>query len=75
MLYVIGLWPVVLAEALKASLECGDRKVGAWVKDHGSIEVVFPQVDVGGRAIDPFFNINTPEDLARAEELISENPS
>ena len=73
--YVIGLWPVVLAEPLKASLERGERKVGTWVRDHEAIEVVFPQVDVGGRAIDPFFNINTPEDLARAEALISENPS
>ena len=72
--YVIGLWPVVMAKALRASLERGERRVGAWVKDHGAIEVVFPQINVGGRAIDPFFNVNTPEDLVRAKALISDNP-
>jgi len=73
--YVIGLWPVALADALKASLERGDRRVGAWVKDHEAVEVDFPQVQVGGRVIDPFFNINAPEDLAMAEALLSESAS
>ena len=70
---VIGLWPVTLAAALKASLEGGERKVGAWTKDHGAVPVFFPPVEVGGQGIDPFFNINAPEDLARAEALLSES--
>ena len=73
--YVIGLWPVTLADALKASLERGERKVGAWTKEHGAVEVFFPPVNVGGKRIDPFFNINAPEDLAVAEALVSENAS
>lgn len=73
--YVIGLWPVMLAGALKASLERGERRAGAWTQDHGAVEVSFPSVDVGGCVIDPFFNINAPEDLARAEALISEGAS
>jgi molybdopterin-guanine dinucleotide biosynthesis protein A len=35
--------------------------------------VFFPPVDVGGRRIDPFFNINAPEDLAVAEAILSES--
>jgi len=27
-------------------------------------------VEVGGREVDPFFNINQPEDLAEAETLL-----
>jgi molybdopterin-guanine dinucleotide biosynthesis protein A len=73
--YVIGLWPMTLADALKASLERGERKVGAWTKEHGAVEVFFPPVNVGGKRIDPFFNINAPEDLAVAEALVSENAS
>ncbi|MEZ5827093.1 MAG: molybdenum cofactor guanylyltransferase MobA [Hyphomicrobiales bacterium] len=73
--YVIGLWPVALADVLKASLERGDRRVGAWVKEHKAVEVNFPPGHVGGRMIDPFFNINAPEDLAMAEALLSESAS
>ena len=42
------------------------RKVGAWTKQHGAREVFFPPVKVGGRHVDPFFNINRPEELAEA---------
>jgi len=34
-------------------------------------EVVFPPIEIGGRAVDPFFNINRPEELAEAEALLS----
>jgi molybdopterin-guanine dinucleotide biosynthesis protein A len=72
---VIGLWPVGLAAELKASLEQGDRKVGAWTEDHGAVEVSFPPADIGGKLIDPFFNINAPEDLAAAETLLKKSAS
>ncbi len=71
--YVIGLWPLTLVGALKASLERGERTVGAWVKGHEAVEVYFPKGVAGGRAIDPFFNINTPEDLAQAEAILGES--
>jgi molybdopterin-guanine dinucleotide biosynthesis protein A len=73
--YVIGLWPITFAAALEASIKLGERKVGAWTKEHGAIEVFFPPVDVGGQSVDPFFNINAPEDLASAEALLSEKTS
>ncbi|KUF10922.1 molybdenum cofactor guanylyltransferase MobA [Pseudoponticoccus marisrubri] len=59
-----GLWPVALREDLRAALHEGLRKVVLWTEAHGGREVVFPSGPV-----DPFFNVNTPEDLARAEAL------
>jgi len=73
--YVIGLWPITFAAALEASIKQGERKVGAWTKEHGAIEVFFPPVVVAGQSVDPFFNINAPEDLAAAEALLSEKTS
>ncbi len=68
---VIGLWPIELAEALEDSLRRGERKVTTWTRDHGAQPVFFSEIEVGGRRIDPFFNINAPEDLAEAEGLFS----
>jgi molybdenum cofactor guanylyltransferase len=69
---VIGLWPVGLGPALKQGLESGLRKVRSWVELQGAQEVFFPPVEIGGRLIDPFFNINRPEDLAEANALLEE---
>lgn len=68
---VIGLWPIGLAEALEQSLRRGERKVTTWTEDHGAQPVFFSQVEVGGRRVDPFFNINAPNDLTEAEGLLS----
>jgi len=70
---VVGLWPVTLAGDLEDSLKEGMRKVGSFTEEHGAVEVSFPPVEVGGRPIDPFFNINRPEDLAEAEALVKEH--
>jgi molybdenum cofactor guanylyltransferase len=72
---VIGLWPIGLSEALETSLKRGERKVTAWTKDHGAVPVFFSPVEVGGKSIDPFFNINAPDDLAAAEVFLSESAS
>lgn len=57
-----GLWPVSLREDLRAALQGGLRKVVLWTDGHDGRMVEFPGTDP-----DPFFNINTPQDLARAE--------
>jgi molybdenum cofactor guanylyltransferase len=67
---VIGLWPVALADDLDAALRGGVRKVLDWTDRHGTVPVMFEAVTIGGDTIDPFFNANTPEDLARARRLI-----
>ena len=68
---VFGLWPVSLAPHLEESLRRGARKALDFVAAHQAKEVAFPPVEIGGRAVDPFFNINRPEDLAEAEALLS----
>ncbi|SIS58751.1 molybdenum cofactor guanylyltransferase [Roseivivax lentus] len=60
-----GLWPVALRDDLRAALQDGLKKVVLWTERHGGREAVFPGGDV-----DPFFNVNTPDDLARAEALL-----
>ncbi len=60
-----GLWPVALRDDLRAALVGGLRKVVLWTDRHGGREALFP---IG--QIDPFFNVNTPEDLHRAEEMV-----
>ncbi|MCW8842847.1 MAG: molybdenum cofactor guanylyltransferase MobA [Rhodobacteraceae bacterium] len=60
-----GLWPVALRHDLRAALEGGLRKVVLWTQQHGGREAVFE--DSGP---DPFFNINTPDDLATAQALV-----
>ncbi|MBD3679719.1 MAG: molybdenum cofactor guanylyltransferase MobA [Rhodobacteraceae bacterium] len=62
-----GLWPVALRDDLRQALTDGLRKVVLWTDKHGCAEAMFPV----GR-IDPFFNVNTPEDLEVAQALISE---
>ncbi len=59
-----GLWPVALRDDLCAALQDGLRKVVLWTDRHGAATVAFPT-----DPFDPFFNINTPEDLAAAEAL------
>ncbi|MCL4142747.1 UNVERIFIED_CONTAM: hypothetical protein GTU68_010676 [Idotea baltica] len=59
-----GLWPVSLRDDLRAALNDGLRKVVLWTERHKGREAVFPIGDV-----DPFFNVNTPEDLAKAEQM------
>ena len=60
-----GLWPVALRDDLRAALEEGIKKVVIWTEKHGGREAVFP-TDKG----DPFFNVNTPEDLEAAEAML-----
>ncbi|MEM1306211.1 MAG: molybdenum cofactor guanylyltransferase MobA [Pseudomonadota bacterium] len=67
---VIGLWPVALADDLDRALRDGVRKVLHWTDRHGTTEVHFDPVQIGGVTVDPFFNANTPDDLARARALI-----
>jgi len=60
-----GLWPVALRDDLRAALNDGLRKVVIWTDQHQGREALFDATP-----FDPFFNVNTPEDLARAEELL-----
>ncbi|MGY6409516.1 MAG: molybdenum cofactor guanylyltransferase MobA [Alkalilacustris sp.] len=61
---VFGLWPVALREDLRAALAGGLRKIVLWTDGHGAGTALFDS-----QPFDPFFNINTPEDVAAAEAL------
>jgi molybdopterin-guanine dinucleotide biosynthesis protein A len=60
-----GLWPVALRDDLRAALQDGLRKVVIWTDKHDGREALF-----SADPFDPFFNVNTPADLERAEELL-----
>lgn len=71
---VVGLWPVNLANELETALRSGTRKVFQWTERHATAVVPFDDVLLHGRRVDPFFNVNTPDDLARARALLSPPP-
>ena len=62
---IFGLWSMSLLDQLEDDLEKGDRKVELWANSVGVkiINMEFPNQD-------PFFNINTKEDLEQAKELL-----
>ncbi|PIO98538.1 molybdenum cofactor guanylyltransferase [Pleomorphomonas carboxyditropha] len=65
-----ALWPLSAAPRLSAFLAGAERRVGAFLAGERTGSVVFAPVGIGGRTVDPFFNINTPADLAEAAGLI-----
>ncbi|PYE88278.1 molybdenum cofactor guanylyltransferase MobA [Phyllobacterium leguminum] len=74
---VFGLWPVALEKDLAAFLMSDEKlKVSAWANRHRVAEAHFdPLPAKDGTSVDPFFNINTREDLALAEELLEKRAS
>jgi molybdopterin-guanine dinucleotide biosynthesis protein A len=64
---VVGLWPVALRDELRRALiEEHLHKIEAWTARHGVAVADWPATPV-----DPFFNVNTPEDAAEAERIAS----
>jgi molybdenum cofactor guanylyltransferase len=62
---VVGLWPVALRDDLRRALvDEGLRKIEVWTARHGVALASWPSAPV-----DPFFNVNTPDDLAEATRL------
>lgn len=60
--HVIALWPVAIRTRLRLALEAGSRKVGAFTA--GAAIAEWP-----ASPVDPFFNVNTPDDLTEADRL------
>jgi molybdopterin-guanine dinucleotide biosynthesis protein A len=64
---VVGLWPVGLAGELRHALVDEDiRRIDRWTARYRTAVVEWP---VG--ELDPFYNVNTPEDLARLEGMVT----
>ena len=62
---IFGLWSIKLLDRLEKDLTDGERKVELWANNVGVkiINMEFPNND-------PFFNINTKEDLEKAKEIL-----
>jgi molybdopterin-guanine dinucleotide biosynthesis protein A len=67
---VVGLWPVALRGDLRRALvDEGMRKIELWTARHGVALADWPDTPV-----DPFFNVNTPDDAAAAERIAAQHP-
>jgi molybdopterin-guanine dinucleotide biosynthesis protein A len=71
---VFGLWPVKLADGLERFLKSTEHpKVLTFADRFMRLNVVFSDIILAsGEEVDPFFNVNTPEDAERAEAIVSE---
>ena len=62
---VVGLWPLALRDDLRRALVAeGLRKIEIWTARHGVAIADWP-----AEPVDPFFNVNTPEDAAQAQAI------
>ena len=64
---IFGLWSLELFEKLEVALKRGDRKVELWANEIGVKTIDFEHENNK----DPFFNINTEEDLENAKTILS----
>ena len=62
---VMGAFSVTCQDNLKKYIESGERRVMPWVKQQAHEEVIWEPAEP-----DPFFNINSAEDLAEAEKYL-----
>ena len=63
---IFGLWSLDLIEQLEADLLKGERKVEVWADSIG-VNVI----NIDYKSSDPFFNINTKEDLKKAIKILN----
>ena len=64
---IFGLWSIDLIDQLEKDLENGSRKVEKWANNIGvkTINMTFEKDD-------PFFNINTKEDLEKIKKIFND---
>lgn len=70
---VLGLWPVTSVEKLATWLESPPTlKVRAFLEGLPVRVTEFPLVETPLGPLDPFSNVNTPDDLDRARKILAE---
>jgi len=62
---IFGLWSMDLMDQLESDLLKGERKVELWANSVG-----VSTINIEYKKIDPFFNINTKEDLEKAIKIM-----
>ena len=63
---IFGLWSLELMDQLESDLLKGERKVEFWANSIG-----VNTINIEHQNIDPFFNINTKEDLEKAKNILN----
>jgi len=63
---IFGLWSMDLMDQLESDLLKGERKVELWANSVG-VSII----NIEYKKVDPFFNINTKEDLQKAIEIMN----
>jgi molybdopterin-guanine dinucleotide biosynthesis protein A len=68
---ICGLWPVKVADVLERFLKSGENpKILNFADRFMRLNVPFDDIELpNGERVDPFFNVNTPEDAQRAEAV------
>ena len=71
---VVALWPLSLTADLRRFLEAGETfKAMRFLEKTGYATVSFSAANLPGGSVDPFFNVNTREELAIASRLLGES--
>ncbi len=66
--YLTGLWPVVLSRSIDDAIrDTRMFRMQDWAKFADALPVEWPV-----QPYDPFFNVNTPADVAKAEKIAAE---
>ena len=63
---IFGLWSLDLIDKLEKDLSRGERKVEVWANSIG-----VSTVNISYKKLDPFFNINTKQDLEKAVKIMN----
>ncbi|MDO9418969.1 molybdenum cofactor guanylyltransferase [Pararhizobium sp.] len=67
---VFGLWPIALADELDDWVtHSADLSVRSFLRGRSVVEVDFEPLLLGGDSLDPFFNVNTPDDFEQARQI------
>lgn len=70
---VFGLWPMSIADDLERWLtDPQNRRIKAFFERHPVVTVEFSMIETRNGLLDPFFNINTPQDLDNARRFTEE---
>ena len=65
---VFALWPAALADDLAGWMRsAGTLRLRSWLERHDARAIHFSDCATAEGPLDPFFNVNTPGDLERAE--------
>lgn len=69
----IAIWPVTARPAVADALQQRRLSVNALTERLNAVAVPFAMRDIDGTTMDPFFNVNTSDDLAAARALVGKS--